>query len=322
MAVNTEMIRLYWRIGRRILDRQRDEGWGAQVIKHLAVDLRTAYPEVKGFSRTNLHYMRAFAAAWPEFVPQAGGQIPWGHIKVLLDGFDDSGTREFYARHVIEQGWSRSVLINMIKGRLHERAGAAPTTFERTVPLEQREAVQQAVRDPYILDWVGGHAHERDLEDRLCAHIVRFLQELGSGFAFMGRQYCLIVGGEEFFVDLLFYNVRLRRYFVIELKATGFTPEHAGKLGFYINVVDAQLRDPDHDEPTIGVLLVAKRNAHVVEFSLDAMSSPLAVGTYDSGGLPPEVRAALPSEDDFATALSGVLDDPGDGHVSSPPDSE
>jgi predicted nuclease of restriction endonuclease-like (RecB) superfamily len=215
---------------------------------------------------------------------------------------------------VVEEGWSRNVLTTMIKGKLHERVGAAPATFEKTVPLEQQESIRQAVRDPYILDWIGGTPQrERDLEDQLAATITRFLQELGTGFAFVGRQYCLLVDGEEFFVDLLFYNFRLRRFFVVELKTGAFAPEHAGKLGFYVNVVDDQMRDPQHDLPTIGLLLVARRNDRVVELTLRTMSSPLAVSIYDVGELPADVQTVLPSEEDLAGVLNGSWTDDADG---------
>jgi predicted nuclease of restriction endonuclease-like (RecB) superfamily len=285
------MIRLYWRIGQLIIERQRYEGWGAQVITRLSVDLRTTYPQVKGCSRTNLLYMRAFALAWPEIVQQPVGRLPWGHITVLLDQVKEPATRDFYARKVVEEGWSRNVLTNMIKGKLHQRVGTAPATFERTVPLEQQESIRQAVRDPYILDWISdAPQRERELEDQLASTVARFLQELGTGFAFVGRQHCLLVDGEEFFV--------------IELKSGTFAPEHAGKLSFYVNVVDDQMRDPQHDLPTIGLLLVARRNDQVVELALRTISSPLAVSPYDIGELPADVREALPSEEDLAGLLN------------------
>lgn len=310
LAVNTEMIALYWRIGRHILDRQQDEGWGAKIVQRLSVDLKLHHPQVKGLSPTNLRYMRAFAAAWPEIFPQAGGRIPWGHIKVLIDQLDDRQTRDFYAVRVAQEGWSRGFLIDRIKARLHERVGAAPTTFADTVPIEEQDSVRDLARDPWILDFLDEEAKrsERELEARILANITRFLQELGEGFAFMGRQYCLLVDGHEFFVDLLFYNVKLRRFIVIELKTGGFLPEHAGKLNFYLNVVDAQLRDPEHDRPSIGIMLVAERNDVMVEFSLNRIGSPLAVGTYDYTALPPDVQATLPSEEQLAGAMSQVID--------------
>jgi predicted nuclease of restriction endonuclease-like (RecB) superfamily len=308
LAVNTEMIALYWRIGRMILDAQQEEGWGTKVVQRLSVDLRTEYPQVKGLSSTNLRYMQRFAAAWPEICPQPVGKIPWGHIRMLLDNVDEPETRSFYAQRVIEGGWSRGVLTTMIKTQLHLREGAAPSSFPQTVPIEEREAIRGMVRDPYVIDWIGGQPqHERDLEDRLCARIVQFLQELGQGFAFVGRQYMLLVNGNEFFVDLLFYHLKLRRYVVIELKTAGFIPEHVGKLSFYVNVVNAYLRDEEIDQPTIGILLVAARDDVVVEFSLQTTSSPIAVSNWSA--LPPEVKAVLPSQEDFTRTLSAAFEE-------------
>jgi len=308
VVVNTEMVALYWRIGHLILKRQRDEGWGARVIDRLSVDLRAAYPQVKGFSRSNLHYMRAFALAWPEIVQQAVGQIPWGHITLLLGRLENRQSQDFYARRVVDEGWSRNVLLHHVRHRLHERVGTAPNTFNRTVPPEEQEAVHELVRDPYVLDFVDGSEvpKERDLEQKLITHIAHFLQELGAGFAFMGRQHCLLVGGEEFFVDLLFYHVGLRRYVVIELKVGKFMPEHAGKLAFYVNVVDRQLRKPEHDDPTIGILLVAGRNDVVVEFALETVGSPVAVSTWSA--LPTEVRSMLPSAEELSATVTSALD--------------
>jgi predicted nuclease of restriction endonuclease-like (RecB) superfamily len=313
VAVNTEMITLYWRIGRHILSRQSDEGWGAKVVQRLSVDLKLEYPQIKGLSPTNLRYMRAFAAGWPEIFQQPVGRIPWGHITVLLDRIQDPHVRDFYACRVAEEGWSRGFLIDRIKARLHERVGVAPTTFARTIPIEEQESVQHLAKDPWLLDFLDGNEEhtERELEARILANITRFLQELGEGFAFMGRQYCLLVDGQEFFVDLLFYNVKLRRFIVIELKVGKFLPEHVGKLNFYLSVIDDQLRDPEHDRPTIGILLVAERSDVVVEFSLNRVDSPLAVGGYDYGTLPPDVRAALPSKDQLAGAMAKVLDEGG-----------
>ncbi|NEE03015.1 PDDEXK nuclease domain-containing protein [Phytoactinopolyspora halotolerans] len=309
LAVNAEMVALYWRIGRLILDRQQDEGWGAKVVARLAADIRVEYPQVKGFSRTNLGYMRAFARAWPAIVPQLGGKLPWGHIKVLLDQLDGRSVREFYGERAAEEGWSRSVLVHQIKSRLHERVGVAPNTFERTVPLEERESVQRLVRDPYMLEFLEGDEglKERDLEGRLLIHVARFLQELGVGFAFMGSQYCLLVGGEEFFVDLLFYHMGMRRFIVIELKVGKFKPEHAGKLAFYVNVIDRQLRKPEYDAPTLGILLVASRNDVVVEYALDTVDSPVAVSTWSA--LPADVREQLPSAEQLAVTISSAFDD-------------
>ncbi|GII55029.1 hypothetical protein Pth03_34180 [Planotetraspora thailandica] len=304
LAANTELIHQYWRIGRQILDRRPDEGWG----RNLAADLRTAYPYAKGYSRTNLHRMRALAIAWPEFVPHAVGRIPWGHIVVLLNMLDDRAARDFYAAKTADEGWTRGVLITMIKAGLHLRANLPLHDFARKVPPEDRESVQSMVKDPYVLDFLDSDKrHERDLEARIVENVIRFLQELGTGFAFVGRQYPLSVGGEEFFADLLFYHLKLHRYVVIELRTKGFAPEHVGKLAFHVAVVDGQVRDPGRDEPTVGILLVASRNEVAVEFSLNAMNPPLAVGTY--AALPLRLRAALPTPAQLADAITPVLRD-------------
>jgi predicted nuclease of restriction endonuclease-like (RecB) superfamily len=206
VAVNRELIGLYWRLGHLILSRQESEGWGTKVIDRLSADLRAEFPDMKGLSRSNLYYMRAFAAAWPEVVPQAAGQLPWGHIRELLDKLDDADLRQWYVEQAVENGWSRNVLLNQIMSQLHRRLGAAPSNFARTLPAPESELVQQITKDPYNLEFLGLGAAvaERKLEDALVAHLQRFLLELGAGFAFVGRQYRLEVGGDEFFADLLF----------------------------------------------------------------------------------------------------------------------
>ncbi|MEU5876887.1 PDDEXK nuclease domain-containing protein [Spirillospora sp. NPDC047279] len=309
LAVNTEMIALYWHIGRHILHRQAGEGWGAKVIDRLSVDLRTANPQVKGLSRANLHYMRAFALAWPDFVQQPVGQIPWGHITVLIDRVKDQQVRDFYVRRIVAEGWSRGFLVDRIRSRLHERVGASAATFERTVPPEERDDVRELARDPWVLDFLDNSVPntERELESRILANIARFLQEMGAGYAFMGCQYCLLVDGEEYFVDMLFYNVRIRRFVVIELKIGKFKPEYVGKLNFYLSVVDARLRHPEYDGETIGILLVAERSEVTVEFSLNRVGSPMSVGTFATETLPVDVRATLPSQEALAGAMAPVL---------------
>lgn len=306
-ALNTELICHYWRIGRIILDRQQNEGWGAKVIHRLAVDLRAQYPERKGFSRANLHYMRQFAAAWPDgVVQQPVGQLPWGHITVLL-GMESSAEREFYAVKAAEHGWSRDVMTNMIKGALHLREGAALTNFDTAAP-DDSELLHQIVRDPYNLEFLrlpAGHA-ERELEDALMTELVLFLQELGVGFAFVGRQYRIDVGGDEFLIDLLFYHLKLHRYVVIELKTRKATPEHLGKLGFYVAVVDDLVRDPVRDGKTIGILVAAGGNTTVAQYALNSSNQPMAVSAY--GALPAKVRALLPSDRDLTRVTHAVLE--------------
>ena len=219
-AVNRGLIELYWTIGKTILERQAEEGWGAKVIETLAADLRSEFPQMTGLSRSNLSYMRKLAEGWPEFVPQAVGQIPWGHTRVLLDKLDDQATRDWYAAEEVRHGWSRDVLLNQIKIQLHRRVGAAPSNFEVAVPDSESELVQQMVKDPYNFEFLGlSDAHsERELEDSLVAQVRDFLLEMGQGFAFVGRQFHIEIDGHDFYVDLLLYNIPLHRYVVVELK--------------------------------------------------------------------------------------------------------
>ena len=283
LAVNTELLRLYWRIGRDILDRQAERGWGSRVVERLAHDLREAFPELRGFSRANLMYMRAFAEAWPEgaIVQQPVGQIPWGHNIVLLTKLKDADQRLAYAAAVAEHGWSRNMLEIQIGARTLERQGKAVTNFERTLPAVRSDLARESLKDPYKLDFLGlaADAHEREIERAIVDHVAEFLLELGAGFAYVGRQVHLEVGGDDFFLDLLFYHLRLRCYVVIEIKAGKFKPEHMGQLGFYMTAVDAQVKHPQ-DSPTIGLLLCRTKNEIVAEYALRDNSRPLGIAEY------------------------------------------
>ena len=258
LAVNRELVLLYWQIGRDILARQAAQGWGAKVIERLAQDLRTAFPDMKGFSPPNLKYMRAFAEAWPdtEFVQEVLAQLPWYHQLALLDKLPGQETRRWYAAKAIEHNWSRNVLVMQIETRLLERTGKAITNFAASLPRLQSDLARESLKDPYRFDSLGltDEAQEREIEHALVKHVTEFLLELGAGFAFVGRQVLLDVGGDEFFIDLLFYHLKLRCYVVIELKGGKFKPEHLGQLGFYLTAVDAQIKHPQ-DGPTIGLLL-------------------------------------------------------------------
>lgn len=255
LMVNGELMHVYWHIGRGILDRQASQGWGAKVIERLAKDLRNAFPEMKGFSRANLMYMRAFADAWTEdeIVQRAVGQLPWGHNVVLLTRLKEPALRRRYAEQACRDGWSRTTLELQIRNRLHERQGQAITNFETRLSAPHSELAHETLKDPYLFDFLGLslEAHEREIENALMRHITKFLLELGTGFAFIGRQYRLEIAGEEFFIDLLFYHTRLKWYVVVELKATAFRPDHAGQLNFYLSAVDTQIKASD-DGPTIG----------------------------------------------------------------------
>lgn len=307
-TVNRELVQLYWQIGRDILERQSREGWGAKVIERLAHDLRTAFPDMKGFSRANLMYMRAFAEAWPdaEIVQQAVGQLPWGHNLMLLAKLKDSQQRLAYAQKAVEHGWSRSVLGMHIETRLLEREGQAQTNFEARLPAPGSDLAHQTLKDPYVFDFldVSREANEREIEAALVQHVTRFLLELGAGFAFVGRQVPLEVGGDDFFIDLLFYHLKLRCYVVIELKADKFKPEHLGQLGFYLTAVDAQMKG-EHDAPTIGLLLCRSKNKVVAEYALRDSAKPMGIAEYQlMASLPAELQTTLPSIEQIEQELA------------------
>ena len=308
LAVNRELVLLYWQIGQDILTRQAQQGWGAKVIERLAHDLRAAFPEMKGFSPRNLKYMRAFAQAWPdaEFVQQAAALLPWGHNLVLLDKLPGPQTRRWYAAQAIEHNWSRNILTMQIETRLLERSGKAVTNFEASLPRPQSDLARESLKDPYRFDFLGlsDKAQEREVENALVKHVTEFLLELGAGFAFVGRQVLLDVGGDEFFIDLLFYHLKLRCYVVIELKGGKFKPEHLGQLGFYLTAVDAQVKHPQ-DGPTIGLLLCKSKNKVVAEYALRNNAQPLGVAEYKLlESLPAELQTSLPSIEQIERELA------------------
>ncbi len=309
LAVNRELIGLYWHIGSDILARQQAQGWGAKVIERLAHDLHTAFPEMKGFSRSNLLYMRAFAEAWPDpqIVQQAVGQLPWGHNLVLLTKLKNPEDRLWYAHKAIEHNWSRNVLVMQIETRLIERQGQAVTNFAQCLPQADSDLARESIKDPYRFDFLGltEEAQERAIESALVQHVTRFLLELGVGFAFVGRQVPLQVGEEEFFIDLLFYHLQLRRYVVIELKADKFKPEHLGQLGFYMTAVDRQVKT-EHDHPTIGLLLCKSKDKVVAEYALSDKTQPMGIAEYKlAAALPDPLSTCLPSIEQIERELQG-----------------
>ena len=308
LAVNAELVSLYWHIGRDILQRQAAQGWGSKVIDRLGRDLREAFPEMKGFSRANLLYMRAFAEAWTDFeiVQQSVGQLPWGHNVLLLNRIKEQEARLFYVQKAIAENWSRATLEVHIKNRLHERQGKAVTNFAARLPAPTSALAQEILKDPYLFDFLslGEDAQEREIENALMQHITRFLLELGNGFAFVGRQYRLEVSGDEFFIDLLFYHIRLKCYVVVELKATAFKPEHAGQLNFYLAAVDAQIKAPD-DHPTIGLLLCKTQNRLVAEYALSGIDKPIGIAEYELvRALPEPLVTNLPTVEQLENELS------------------
>jgi predicted nuclease of restriction endonuclease-like (RecB) superfamily len=308
LAANDEQIRLYHDIGRDILDRQSRQGWGAKVIDRLSADLRSAFPDMKGLSTSNLKYMRFFAQECPDRLigQQTADQLPWFHILTLLTKVSDPIEREWYAGQAIQQGWPRATLEVQIKNKLHLRQGAAVTNFDQRLAPPQAGLAVEILKDPYHFDFLGlgDEAYERDIENALIRHITRFLLELGAGFAFVGRQFRLEVEGDEFFIDLLFYHTRLKCYVVVELKASAFKPEHAGQLNFYLAAVDAQIKAPE-DKPTIGLLLCKTKKRLVAEYALSGMEKPMGVAEYQLvRALPKPLDTCLPSIEDIEAELS------------------
>ena len=306
LAVNKELVMLYWQLGREILQRQEQEGWGAKVIDQLSKDLKREFPDNTGFSPRNLKYMRAFAEAWRDeaIVQQVVAQIPWGHNVRLLDMVKDQEERLWYAQQTIENGWSRNVLVLQIESGLIHRSGQAVTNFSRTLPSPQSDLAQSLLKDPYNLEFltISKDAQERELERALVNHIRDFLLELGMGFAFLGNQYPIEVDGREFRLDLLFYHVKLHSYIVVELKMGEFEPEHSGKMNFYVAAVDNILRSPN-DNRTIGIILCRSKSKTIVEYSLQGMEGPIGVSAFT---LPAPLNENLPTVEQLEMELNAV----------------
>ena len=303
LSVNRELILLYWHIGQEILTRQRSEGWGTKVIQRLAGDLHQSFPDITGFSRTNLLYMRAFTDTYPDesIVQQLAGQIPWFHNCVLLDKVKDPDQRLWYIQQTIHNGWSRNVLVLQIENNLYHRQGHATTNFQHTLPKPQSDLAQQLIKDPYTFEFLSlsQDAKEKELELGLVTHIRKFLLELGVGFAFVGSQYPLEVEEKEYRLDLLFYHLKLRCFVVIDLKMGEFLPEYSGKMNFYVAVVDDQLKHPS-DQPTIGLILCKSKSKTTAEYALRNLTTPIGVSTHH---LPNQLKAVLPSIADLEQEL-------------------
>jgi predicted nuclease of restriction endonuclease-like (RecB) superfamily len=330
LAVNAELIRLYWEIGQMLDIRQTAEGWGTAVIPRLAQDIRNELPEEKGFSERNIKRMLAFYREYPDlaFVPQAVAQlkpatkvpqgvalfsadlmqaIPWGHHLMLIEKIKDLHARRWYMQATLSNGWSRSILQTQIETTAHIRQGKTTNNFVRRLPQPQSDLVQQALKDPYLFDFLTLEQpfHERELETGLVHHLEKFLLELGQGFAFVGRQHHLVVGDQDFYIDLLFYHVRLRCFVVVELKRGAFKPEYAGKMNFYCSVMDDKLKHPQ-DAPTIGLILCQQHNAVIAEYALRGMDTPIGISTFElTRALPTELASKLPSIEQIERELGG-----------------
>lgn len=312
ISANTELILLYWDIGRLILQKQDEEGWGARVIDRLSYDLREAFPDMKGFSPRNLKYMRSFAGAWSDrsIVQRVVAQIPWRSNIALLDKLKSSEERLWYAERTLEFGWSQPVLIVQIESRLYERTGKAVTNFPATMPPADSDMAVQIFKDPYVFDFLGtgDFRRETELEQQLINHIQKFLLELGAGFAFVGRQVHLELGDSDFYLDLLFYHLKLRCYVVIELKAGKLEPGHISQLGMYLSVVDDVMRHPD-DKPSIGLLLVKEKNRLIAEYALRGYNKPMGIAEWETQitrALPDDLKPSLPSIEDIEKELEDM----------------
>ena len=369
LAVNAELVLLYWQLGHRIAQQQAKEGWGAGVIPRLAADLHAEFPDLKGFSERNIGRMIRFSGEYPDLfailpqaaaklsgtefvpqpaallpetsaapiVPQAAAQLgtvevlqqaaakltldapipilqqlaaklPWFHHVLLIEKVKDRATRLWYMQHAIEHGWSRAVLTVQIETKAHRRMGKAQTNFAHTLPPPQSDLAQQVLKDPYTFDFLtlSAEARERELEQGLTEHIQKFLVELGVGFAFVGRQVHLEVGGEDYYLDLLFYHLKLRCFVVLDLKMEAFKPEFAGKMNFYLTAVDEQMRHAN-DQPTIGLLLCKEKNRLTVEYALRDVKKPIGVAEWRTRlveSLPKQLRGALPSVEDLERGLA------------------
>ena len=316
LAVNRELVLLYWQMGREILARQQQEGWGAKVIQRLATDLKREFPEMKGFSRSNLLYMRALAEAYPDeqIVQEVLGQITWYHNIALLDKLKSLDERLWYAKKTVENGWSRNALVLQIESGLYRRMGGAVTNFGQTLPSTQSDLAQQILKSPYNFEFLelSETAQERDFERALVDRIRDFLMELGVGFAFLGSQYPLEVGGKEYRLDLLFYHVRLHCYVIIDLKVVEFEPEFSGKMAFYVAAVDDLLRS-NEDNPTIGIILCKSKNKATVEYALRYVQHPVGVATYRlRDTLPESLQGNLPTIEQLEMELKTIDLEPDD----------
>jgi predicted nuclease of restriction endonuclease-like (RecB) superfamily len=331
LGVNAELIGLYWEIGQMLDARQHSEGWGAAVIPRLARDIRNELPEVKGFSERNIKLMVQFYREYPTiFVPAAMGQppvaplpepsslpekgqpvvaqIPWAHHVLLMQRVKDRAVRNWYAEATLANGWSRNVLQMQIETAAHARQGKATSNFALRLPPPQSDLAQQALKDPYLFDFLTLAApfHERELETGLVVHLEKFLLELGQGFAFVGRQFHVDVGEQDFYIDLLFYHLKLRCFMVIELKRGAFKPEYAGKMNFYCSVLDEVLKHAS-DAPTIGLILCQTHNAVIAEYALRGVDTPIGVSTFElTRALPAELASSLPTIEQIEQELGGA----------------
>lgn len=312
IRVNEELLKLYWEMAQMIVAKQKESSWGDNLLEKISKDLKSEFPDMKGFSSTNIKYMRNWYLFWnnsnrPQVVDEIF-QIPWGHNREIITKCKTLNEALYYVQKTIDNGWSRVVLVHQIEGSLHQRDGKAITNFDNKLPQPHSDLAKATLKDPYIFDFLTltDQHNEKELEDALTEQITSFLLELGSGFAFVGRQYSLIVGGDEFKIDLLFYHIKLKCYVVVELKTVKFKPEFAGQLNFYVSAVDGELKEPN-DNPTLGILICKSKNDTVVEYALNKIENPIGISEYQLvSTLPKEFQSSLPSIEEIESELEGL----------------
>ena len=308
LSANSELLGMYWEIGKEIVEKQKKLNWGSRVIEKMAVDLRHEFPDIKGFSKRNIYAMRQWYLLYSQkftFVPRPVAQIPWGQNRLIISKTKDVEEALFYARETLRNSWSRDLLEIQIEDKLYQRQGKAITNFENILPEQQSDMAKNILKDPYHFDFLGleNSALERAIEIELTKHITEFLLELGKGFAYVGNQYKIEISETDYYIDLLFYHLELRCYVVIELKAGKFMPEYAGKLNFYLSAVDSQLKK-DTDNPSIGILLCKRKDKIEAEYALRDINKPLGISEYRlTEAIPENIKTQLPSIEEIENEL-------------------
>jgi predicted nuclease of restriction endonuclease-like (RecB) superfamily len=311
LTINSQVIELYWDLGKDIYEKKLTSNWGSNFIEQISMDLKHEFPEIKGLSRRNIYAMVQWYNFYSQkyhFLPQSVAQIPWGHNRLIISKIKDIEEAEFYNYETAKNAWDRDTLEIQIENDLYKKVGKSVNNFTQTLPTEQSKLATQTLKDPYNFDFLGleNDALEKAIEDELVRNITNFLLELGKGFAFLGRQYKIEIGETDYFIDLLFYHIELRSYIVVELKAGKFKPEFAGKLNFYLSAVDTQIKRKD-DNPTIGILLCKKKDKIEAEYALRDINKPMGISEYKlTEAIPDNLKSKLPSIEDLENKLINI----------------
>lgn len=309
VSVSSQMLEMYWQLAEEIVAKQKTANWGEAVLEQLSIDLKLSFPNINGFSRRNLYAIRQwylFYSTQHEFVPQLVAQIPWGHNRLIISKVKNVEEAVFYCKATLENGWNRDNLALAIKNKYFENKGKSISNFKNTLPETQSELAQETLKNPFNFDFLGleNDALEREIENAMMEHITKFLIELGKGFAFVGRQYQLVVSENEYYIDLLFYHLQLRCFVVVELKAGKFKPEYAGKLNFYLSAVDSQLKHPS-DNASIGLILCKDKDKIEAEYALRDIQKPIGISEYLlTQNLPENFKSQLPTVEQLENQLN------------------